>query len=393
MHAFLEILRSGMDGIHVHRLRSAVTVVVVAAVLVPLLVGLAISEGVRREAEVSIGSGGDLYVSGESFGRPAPLPMETGSQLREVAGVTGVMPRIVGSIRLGAANEEAVVVGSPALPLNPGWVHGRLPEAGSLNELAVGQELARKLHLQPGAMLPPFYRSTSGERVSRVVGVIRPPAPFWSARLILTSLPTAAQMFDRPGLVTDFVVTCRPGEAAAVRQAVRTSLGSASHDPALRPRIISRDDLRALLSRSAGHREGVFHMHMLVAAASSVGLVLVSAGVGLTERKREIALLKATGWHTDEVLLRSFAESAVLSLMAASLSVSCALAWLAFLNGYGIAPLFISGLDAGSLIQIPFHLTGTMVLLAGAVAFAVVLSGTLYAAWRTAVTPPSRLLR
>src|SRR5262249_33570612 len=137
-------------------------------------------------------------------------------------GVADVVPRIVGRIELGKDRLSAVVVGVPleGFPAGLECVEGRLYAGSRRNELVVGTDLARRLNLQVGSLLPPFYRNRSGERVSEVVGVFRSDVSLWQARLIVTSIDTAAHLFDQPDLATDLLVYCRPGYEDEVRRAI-----------------------------------------------------------------------------------------------------------------------------------------------------------------------------
>jgi ABC-type antimicrobial peptide transport system permease subunit len=141
------------------------------------------------------------------------------------------------------------------------------------------------------------------------------------------------------------------------------------------------------------HREGVFNLHFLLAFVVGILVILVNSGFGLPERRREIGILKATGWQTDEVLLRSAVESFLLALAGASLAVILAFVWLKWLNGYWIASIFLTGVDAAPGFRVPFRLTPIPVLLAFLIGLTVVLSGTLYSSWRAATAAPIEAMR
>ena len=96
MRYFLDICRTGLTAVLLHRLRSLVSVAAVVAVLLPYLVGLALAKGIEAEAEASAQFGADLYVSGRHFGRPAPVPLTAVPTIGRIEGVTAVVPRIVG---------------------------------------------------------------------------------------------------------------------------------------------------------------------------------------------------------------------------------------------------------------------------------------------------------
>jgi ABC-type lipoprotein release transport system permease subunit len=393
MRAYVEIARTGLTAALLHPRRSLVTVACLVAVLVPYLAGLGLSRGVRDEADAAVRHGADLYVSGEQFGRPVPVPVAAAAEVRKVPGVVRVVPRIVGRIELGADRVGAVVVGVPLSDIPPGLegVDGTLFRGGPRNELVVGSDLARRLNLRVGSLLPPFYRNRSGERVSEVVGVFRSDVSVWQARVVVTSFDTAAHLFDQPGLATDLLVTCQPGYEDEVRRAVVRGVGVGP--PGVRPRVVTREDVAALLPRGPRHREGVHTLLSVLAFAVGVLVVLVTSGYGLSERRREVGILKATGWQTDELLLRSLAESALLGLAGAAVAVVLAYTWLRGLNGYWIAGVFLPGVGADPGFRVPFRLAPTPVLLAVLVALVVVLTGSLAATWRAAAAPPREAMR
>ncbi len=395
MRRYLAIARTGLTALLLHPQRGLVTVACLVAVLLPYLAGLGISRGVQDDAEAAVHYGADLYVTGAEFGRPVPVPLAVADEVRAIPGVVSVVPRIVGRVELGSERLGAVLVGVPLEDFPPGLecVEGRLYQGGSRNELVLGSELARRLRLGVGALLPPFYHSRSGERVSEVVGVFRSDVSLWQARLIVTSFATAAHIFDQPGLATDLLVRCRPGYQDEVRRAILRQSTPDRPGAATRVRVVAREDLAVLLPQGLRHREGVFTLLFVLAFAVGILVILVTSGFGLAERRREVGILKATGWQTDEVLLRSLVESVLLSLAGAALAVVLAVGWLRGLNGYGIAGVFLTGVGRAPDFRVPFRLTPVPVLLAFLVALVVVLSGSLYSTWRAAVAPPREAMR
>ncbi|HUY32426.1 MAG TPA: FtsX-like permease family protein [Pirellulales bacterium] len=393
---WLEIGRTGLTALLLHPWRSVATTACVVAVLAPYLTGLGISGGLSRQAEESLRFGADLYVTGRQFGRGVPLPLDAVEKIAAIAGVAEVVPRIVGPIVLGRERHSAVVVG-----VAPGkmWdvsdcIEGRLFRDGGANELVVGSALAARLKLKVGSRLPPFYRNRRGERVSEVVGIFTPDAPLWQANLICASFDTAATLFDQQGLATEVLVYCRVGEREHVAGSIRRQVEwTDDGGRRLGARVNSRDDFESLWASAAMHRDGVFHLHCVLACSVAVLAVFVTSGFGSSERRREVGILKAIGWQTDEILLRGTVESLLLTLAGASLSVLLVWGWLRAFNGYGIASLFLPGLDARPGVDVPFRLVPVPVLLSAMLSWVVVTSGSLYATWRTATTAPVEAMR
>lgn len=398
MRYLLEIAGTGMAAVRLHPLRSAVSFLAVTGVLVPYLAGLGLAQGVQAEAEASAQSGANLYVAGSRFGRPVPLPLGALDQVRRLGGTIAVVPRIVGEVVLGRDRVRAVLVGVPP-ECFAAWsrsLEGDLPQTRSLNELVIGSSLARKLHLSLGGTLPPFYRNDrEGSHLSRVVGVFRPDAPVWQANLILTTFETAAHIFDQRECATELLVWCRPDTEDSLHRAIEDSLAfpEPEDEGVTRATVTERPDPLALRPSKLMHRQGVFHLLFLVAFVVGILVLLVTSEIGRGGRRREIGILKATGWQTDEILLRGVVESCVLGLASACVALLLSWLWLRVGNGYGIAGLFLDGVEAAPSFRVPVRLTPVPVLLAFVAAFAVVWMGTLYSCWRAAVTPPLVAMR
>jgi ABC-type lipoprotein release transport system permease subunit len=394
--AWLMIASTAVTSLRLYPLRSLATIACVVAAIGPYLAGLGICSGLAVQSGESIDEGADLYVTGRQFGRDVPLPLEAVGKIASLPGVTDAVPRIVGKLVIGQARHSAVVVGIPAeqLPRLAELIEGNLFESNEANELVVGSALASRLNLKIGSLIPPFYQNRQGERVSKVVGIFSADAPVWQANLIFTSFETAARLFDQPGRATDVLVYCRPGTenelAAALRRTLRWDLPDGSR---LDARVTGRGELRALWTAAAAHRDGVFHLHWMLAISVAVLAVLVTSAFGGSERRGEVGILKAIGWRTDEILFRNAVEGLLLSAAGASLAILLTWTWLRVFNGWAIAEMFVPGLGFQPRVSVPFKLTPLPVVLSGLLSWVVVTSGSLYATWRTAITPPASALR
>jgi ABC-type lipoprotein release transport system permease subunit len=398
MRQLIDIAGTGLVAIILHPLRSAVVLLTLVVVLLPFLVGIALARGLERDAEESIRFGADFYVTGTQFGRSVPLPRDEAiRRIRAIPGVDDVVPRCMGTVILGD-DTRAVLVGMPPDHFPP-WascIEGRLPKDGTPHELVIGTDLAHELGLKVGAIIPPFYRNEKqGERTSRIVGIFRPQTSLWQAHLILTTLETGCFVFGQPDRITDLLVSCSPGLASDVSSALH-HLGNFSDSEgthAVGVRVTSREDLVALLPGGLLRMESIFSLHFLLAFVVAILVLLVTTGLGLTERRREIGILKATGWQTDQIIFRGVVESAALSFGGAGLAFLLSWVWLRFFNAWGIAGIFLSGTPLNPNFAIPFRLTPVPLLLAFAISFAVVLSGTVYSSWRAAVVHPRVAMR
>jgi len=387
---------AGLVAVLLHPLRSCVSVLCVVAMVTPYVAGTGVARGITRQAETAIAAGAELHVTATRFGRPAPVPLSARSILAAVPGVEAVTPRIVGETTLGRDQIPVVVIG-----IDPGASSPRLevvdgdplsPDGGF--EVLLGRQLASRLEMRAGERIPPFYRNPGGEKVARIAGIFHSDVALWNANAMVCSLATAAEIFNQPGHVTGFLVECTTGYREAVKRTlVRMATLDEKSDSSLRPVVQSRDELRALLPQSLGHLHGIFQLHFLLAFAVGIPLLMVTSGVGLSERRREAALLKATGWMTDELMLRGLVESVALTVLGASIASLLAWLWMGPLNAKGVAGIFILGADADPAFRVPFELLPVPVLLSFVVSFLIVATGTLLSIWRAASAAPALVLR
>lgn len=403
-----DLAESALTSLARHRLRSFVVVCCLVVTIVPYVALSAIAAALQRDARISLAEGADLYVSASEFGEPMSVPIGAVEDVLAIDGVEAVAPRVVGRVTLGKENVEAIVVGVAADRLLPQTkcVNGRLAQPGPALELALGSQLARRLRLKPGDYIPPFYQSRGGDRVGKVVGVFESQVSVWESNVMLTSIDRAAEIFDDPGRATELLVWCRPGYSDAVRGQILRTLAfdaaerrSADADGEdarvggrqLRPLVVAKSDLQAGIPAGMAYREGIFQGLFLIAFVCAMLVVLVTSGIGLSERRREIGILKAIGWQTDTLLLRASLESLILALLASCVSLLLAYFWLAEGGGRGIDALLLPGRDGAS--PAPYLLFPTPTLLAFGVSTVVVMTGTLVSTWRAAIASPSVAMR
>ncbi|MFO0902846.1 MAG: FtsX-like permease family protein [Pirellulales bacterium] len=387
MEWMIDLGEAGLTSIVRHPLRSAVVSVCIALTIVPFLVLTAISAAVRHDALLSIEEGADLYVTATEFGEATALPLAAAETVRAWDGVERVTPRVTGRVWLGREKLDVVVVGLPAAD-RPALAHGlrgRWFSDGPTPELVLGSQLAGRLKLKPGDYVPPFYTSRRGDRVARVVGVFESEVSVWESNLMLTSLEHASDIFDEPGKATELLVWCRPGYESAVRDQVLRGAQS------WRPQATTKAELLASVPSGLAFRDGVLAWMYLTAFVCAMLVVAVASGIGLSERRREIGILKALGWQTDALLLRSFVESLALSSLGTSLAVVAAHAWLRYGHGVGARNVLLPGADPDAAV--PYRMFVEPTLLAAGVALVVVLTGSLWSTWRAAMAPPSDAMR
>jgi ABC-type lipoprotein release transport system permease subunit len=158
-------------------------------------------------------------------------------------------------------------------------------------------------------------------------------------------------------------------------------------------RVQDKSLVKRYFQRGFNYKAGVFTALFTVAFALAIPALLVVSGFGQTERRKEIGVLKATGWQTQEVMEMVTLENLVISLTSAPLAILLAMAWLKWFNGAFIAQFFIAEIGLMAPFPVPSRFLPLPCLFAFLFAMVLTMVGSLYSTWRTATIPPAEAMR
>ncbi len=323
------------------------------------------------------------------FGSNAPISLDYLDRFRKMEGVTKVFPRIVG--RTYFVNRLATIVGVPPenIPQSIHLAQGRMfSEKG---DVIVGEGLAKEFRLQPGVR---FSLSSNASKLLRVVGIFDSNATIWSANLILMSFEDASEFFKVEGKATDILIYTRPGYAPFLAKEIQEKMEASNPDQLEPPlRVQDKPLVRRYFLRGFNYKAGVFTALYTVAFALAIPALLIVSGFGQTERRKEIGIIKATGWQTQEVMEMVALENLIISLTSAPLAILMAMAWLKLFNGAFIAQFFIAEIGLMAPFPIPSRFLPLPCFFAFLFAIVLTMVGSLYSTWKTATVPPVEAMR
>jgi len=406
---FRETLGIAVRSLRSHRLRSALTVlgvvVGIAAVVTFVTVGASLKADIVGEVEDS--SANNIYLlstPADDGGPPdAPRPVFTEhdvSQLRGVDGAVRVVPQ--GTLPVSAltygndtVGRQQVTVTTPAAFDGGTFLAGRAFESGA-REVVINKRArtAFDRNLSVGDELRVTRRSGDATNVT-VVGVVNSTGtelPFQSfvsqSRFYIPTEPFYDTVVESPALGVNqraylqVTVVADPGGLTAAQTAVQEYLKT-SDAAALQPggyELSARtsgdiaDNLEELVGRLTRFVTGLAVLSLLVGAIGIANIMLVS----VTERTREIGIMKAVGGRSRDVLVLFLTEAALLGALGALVAVPVGVA------GAWVAAEYA---DIGLTVPLGWVVVAISVgLLVGALAG-------LYPAWRAARVDPIDALR
>ncbi len=348
------------------------------------------TESLRAEAERARAVQPDIVVQKLVGGRPTLIAAEERARLVDIPSVKSVSPRVWGYVFLPALQGNVTIVGSPRgdAPLsaaNGVLDRGRDLEPGK-HEMLAGVELAHFLGMLPGDELG-LPSADPRAHAMKLVGTFRSSLDLWTSDVLLCDDDDARALLGVPNSdATDLALTLsNPSEARVVARTILERLPGA--------RVIERDLLERVHHLAYGRRSGL----LLGASLPALLALLVLAwdrasGLGRAER-REIAVLKAIGWSTEDVLWAKLFESILIGAAGTALGLLLGYAWVFWLGAPGLRPALVGwsvlypsasltpAVDVAQLVGVTAAVLGPFVLLS------------IVPAWRAASADPLASLR
>jgi len=355
----------------------ALTIAVLASVLM-------LTHALRSEAEQLLIGAPELLIQRVSGGRHELVPEQYGETIAALPGVGKVEPRIWGYYYDALTDSNYTLLGAQGPTEALTLLQGRLPEGP--DECAIGTGVATNRRIALGDDLILIDQQSLGVSY-QVVGVFDAASDLLTHDLILFQPAELHRFFNMPdGFATDISVTVyNPREIDNIAHKVKRAL------PDTRP--IARGEIMRTYDAVFNWRSGML-LSIFSLALFAFCILAWDKATGLSaEEKKEIAVLKAVGWDTSDVLLLKFWEGIVISLTA--LLAGLLLAFLhVFVWG---APLLGAVIKGWSVLFPDFDLTPYIdlqqIFVLSFLTIVPYLVATVVPSWRAAATDPDSVMR
>lgn len=315
----------------------------------------------------------ELVVQRMMAGRQDLVPIADADAIGGIRGVRQVRPRLWGYYFHPAAGATYTLMVPPSDP----------PADG---QARIGCEVSRTW--RTGENDEMVFKTAGGDVLTVPVAErFGEDSALATADLILLSEATFRRITGMPeGFATDLAVAVRnPAETTTIAEKVSRLLPGT--------RSVTREQMQRTYETIFDWRSG--YVLVIYSAAILAFLIFtLDKATGLSAEERgEIAVLKAVGWDTADVLWLKFWEGAAVSLTAFALGVIGA-----YLHVFQAAvPLFAHALKGWSVLYPALRLAPAVSVYQLAVIFAFTVMPytliTIVPAWHTAVTDPDTVLR
>ncbi|MBL8679477.1 MAG: FtsX-like permease family protein [Myxococcales bacterium] len=381
---WLSLIAFSLGSLGRRRGRSIATVVGLALVAMAFASVFALTDALRGEARRTVTTMPDITVSRMRAGRPATIAAFEAEQLRGVAGVGSIRPRVWGYLYLDVLSTNVVVVGlapHQRRAVAAALVEGAVPTDAQRGWVVLGDAVGRAFGARVGDELE------LGRRAFRVAAIARPLTSVVTADVVAMDERDARGLLSlEEGEATDLAIhVFNPNEIGTAAARVAERMPGA--------RVATREELSRVYELTYGARGGFVALSLLPALLALLVLAWDRLTGLSTDERREIAALKVVGWSTRDVLIVRAMEAALVAFAATVLGAIAAHVYVFVLGAPGLA----SALRGWSVLAptIPLTPSGDGASVLSVVALTVVpwLAASVVPAWRAAVIEPAEGLR
>ena len=257
-----------------------------------------------------------IIVQNMRAGRQVPIDLASLDRIGKIFGVAGVWGRVWGYYFDPYTGANYTIVGDPG-DLTETWELTREPSdpeasdqrtaALKHGEALIGEGVRTARRLSANGVLN--FQNYAGNPVSfRVKGSFAATVSLWTHDLIVLTERDARQLFGLdPGTAWDIAVDVpNQIEVPKVGEKIVNSVPGA--------RVIATNQLERTYGSSYGFRSGVLLSTSMVCLLAFLILAYDRVARLSREEQQEIAILKALGWQTRDVIRLSMLQSVILSL-------------------------------------------------------------------------------
>jgi hypothetical protein len=353
--------------------KNAALVCVYTVVVFVLSSIMFFTHAIKKEAKIILKDAPEIIVQRMVAGRHDLMDLNYADAIRKITGVSSAVGRLWGYYYDPLFKANYTLMVPPEFNYQQG-------------ELVVGQGVSRSAVTEEGNIMPFF--GINGKLTSfRIRELLSSESELITSDLVLMSEQDFRVLFGIPkNMVTDFAVTVgNPQEVVTIANKIKKQF------PDTRP--ILREEIIRTYDSIFDWRSGI----MLVIFSGALLAFIIFAwdkASGLSaEERREIGILKATGWETSDVILMKFWEGTVISLTSFLTGIIFAYVHVFFSS----AALFEPVLKGWAVLYPQFRLVPYINAYQVATLFFLTVvpytTATIVPAWKAAIVDPDSVMR
>jgi len=353
---------------------------------------LLLTSAIKNEARKGVDGLPDITIQKLIAGRQVPIPASYKERIGEIFGIRKIEARIWGYYFDAATQSNYTIIGYDTKGDTWGkelgliTVQDEKAEKLEKGKAILGEGIIKVRYMRMGqkfALHTPEFKTRSFKLIGSFKGITN----LHTNDIILLSMEDAMAILGlEEELATDLgVYVYNKNEVATVAKKISEKL------PGIR--FVIKDQLARTYDAVYSWKSG-FMLITLVGCLLAFVMMVWDKGSGLSaEEKREIGILKATGWDTSDILIMKFWEGLGISLISFLIGFIASYVYI-FLLGAPILKYLVIG---WSVLYPPFKFTPSMhadqllvIFFLTVIPYTIV---TIIPSWKAAIIDPDTVIR
>ena len=354
---------------------------------------LMIADAIKLELNTTLKTLPQITLQRFIAGKQSDVPLERVEALLDIEGVTAITPRVWGYYYFKPAGVNFSIVGIDAYEEQYSKTLSNLTQHFDIkllekeNGMIIGEGVKKILRENYYTDFFNFITSEGKWQRVYIAGVFHSDLALESNDLILLPKKLAYAIFGMDEhKATDIIVkVANIKEIATIVQKINERYPDM--------RAITQDDIRVSYQNIFDYKSGFF-LALFSICAFAFFIIIYDKTSGLSsEEKREIGILKAIGWSSDDILKEKFYESFTLSLSAFLLGVTGSLFYVYALQAPLLRNLFMGYSALKPSFALPFSVDVSMLVLLFLLSVPIYIAATLIPVWRASTLDADEVMR
>lgn len=377
------------------RFAKKISIIFIFTLIIFLLVAvLSISSSLKKELKITTSALPELIVQKMSGGRQTLIPSDRSYEIATIPGVSKAYERIWGYYYFINSNVNFTVIGLDFDLETYKKKYNNIIEFYSAQIdttskpfMIAGKGVVKLLNENFYKQYYNFNKVSGGFLETKILGSFNDISALETNDIILMPEKYVREIFDIPNnLATDIIVKVPNSEEIDI---VKQKLQYMYPDC----RIISKGDIEASYQNMFDYKSGLF-LALFVTVIMAFLILVYDKTSGLSlEDRREIGILKAVGWKTENILQMEFIEGGLISLFSFFLGTGLALFYVYVLQ----APILRNLFTGVSKLKPSFTLLPVvdyqMLFLIFFLTVPIYIMATIIPSWRAAVIDADEVMR
>ncbi len=382
-------LEYAIRSLFTYKTRTVVIIVSLTIAIMVLGSTIFLSDGLLREAQLSLEAAPDITVQNMAAGRVVPIPYTYVEYLSRFLDVDRIVPRVWGYLYLQDSIYTLMGIDPSITPIAEqlGFTleSGRFFSQGETNVAVIGSHVGQTLNIELNdevqiAEVHAFYSFT-------VIGIFESDVGLFTSDLILIDMETSRDFLDLPPeTISDICIYVDDETKVPTIASIITEVY-----PDLR--VITRESMKDAFASTYGLRSGYVSVLWYICLIAVILVAWNQASSASAEAQREVGILKTLGFSTSNILEIRFLETLILGFISASIGICLAIFYDLYLGAPIIRDFMLGWTAIFPDFPVPIYISFASLASLYAAAIIPLLVGTLIPAWKSAITEPDIVLR